>query len=142
MTDDTHDPALASWLASANEPNTDFPIQNLPFGRFREAGDEGWRIGVAIGDQVLDLHRAKLVNGQDMAQVLCMTPAQRRALRHKTPPSRIHRLSRNLCAVFPGHLHHGVIGRMWRPLRSTTLRVTMAVNWWSKRPRAPFRTRR
>ena len=37
MTDDTHDPALASWLASANEPNTDFPIQNLPFGRLKVA---------------------------------------------------------------------------------------------------------
>ncbi|MED5621112.1 fumarylacetoacetase [Ideonella sp. BN130291] len=56
MIDHTHDPALTSWVASANEPHTDFPIQNLPFGRFRPAGGgKGWRIGVAIGDQVLDL---------------------------------------------------------------------------------------
>ena len=35
---------------------TDFPIQNLPFGRFRPRRRAGqWRIGVAIGDQVLDL---------------------------------------------------------------------------------------
>ena len=40
-------------------PATDFPIQNLPFGRFRRAGTgEPWRIGVAIGDQVLDLKLA------------------------------------------------------------------------------------
>ena len=57
--DATHDPALQSWVASANTADTDFPIQNLPFGRFRRAGsDEPWRIGVAIGDQVLDLRLA------------------------------------------------------------------------------------
>ena len=55
MLDDTHDPALRSWVASANEAGTDFPIQNLPFGRFRRKGSsKAWRIGVAIGDQVLD----------------------------------------------------------------------------------------
>lgn len=55
----THDPALRSWVASANEPATDFPIQNLPFGRFRRAASEQpWRIGVAIGDQILDLKLA------------------------------------------------------------------------------------
>jgi fumarylacetoacetase len=58
--DATHDPALRSWVASANDPAGDFPIQNLPFGRFRRAGsNEPWRIGVAIGDQVLDLHAAR-----------------------------------------------------------------------------------
>src|SRR5690606_30432767 len=28
---ETHDPDLKSWVESANDPNTDFPIQNLPF---------------------------------------------------------------------------------------------------------------
>ncbi len=59
MLDATHDPALRSWVESANDGATDFPIQNLPYGRFRRAGtQEAWRIGVAIGDQVLDLQRA------------------------------------------------------------------------------------
>jgi fumarylacetoacetase len=59
-TDTTHDPALRSWVASANDEGTDFPIQNLPFGRFRRAGSkEPWRIGVAIGDEVLDLRAAR-----------------------------------------------------------------------------------
>ena len=57
--DATHDPVLTSWVGSANAPNTDFPIQNLPFGRFRRAGaNEPLRVGVAIGDQVLDLKLA------------------------------------------------------------------------------------
>jgi fumarylacetoacetase len=58
LTDATHDPALKSWVESANA-DPDFPIQNLPFGRFKRLKtDEPWRIGVAIGDQVLDLKLA------------------------------------------------------------------------------------
>src|SRR5487761_2243465 len=46
--------AVTSWVVSANDPATDFPIQNLPYGVFRY-GQQA-RIGVAIGDRVLDLH--------------------------------------------------------------------------------------
>jgi len=57
----THDPALRSWLESANRPDTDFPIQNLPFGVFRRrSGSERFRGGVALGDQVVDLGSAEL----------------------------------------------------------------------------------
>ncbi|MDB6161910.1 MAG: fumarylacetoacetase [Gammaproteobacteria bacterium] len=63
----THDPALKSWIAAANRPRGDFPIQNLPFGIFRRAGTpEPFRGGVAIGDQVLDLgalHELRQVSG-------------------------------------------------------------------------------
>jgi fumarylacetoacetase len=60
MSDLTTDPALRSWVASANAADADFPIQNLPYGRFRRRGQgEAWRIGVAIGDQVLDLAAAR-----------------------------------------------------------------------------------
>lgn len=53
---ETHDASLQSWVASANNASTDFPIQNLPFAVFRRAGtNEVFRGGVAIGDQVLDL---------------------------------------------------------------------------------------
>ena len=55
---ETHNPARRSWVESANAPGTDFPIQNLPFGVFRRRGsNEQPRIGVAIGDQILDVHR-------------------------------------------------------------------------------------
>ncbi len=57
--DSTHQADLRSWVVSANTSETEFPIQNLPFGRFRPAGSMApWRVGVAIGDQVLDLHQA------------------------------------------------------------------------------------
>lgn len=53
---ETHDPALRSWVASANQEQTDFPIQNLPFAVFHRQGSaEAYRGGVAIGNQILDL---------------------------------------------------------------------------------------
>jgi len=59
MLNETHDPALRSWVASANLAGADFPIQNLPFGVFRrQASHEQWRIGVAIGAEILDLSKA------------------------------------------------------------------------------------
>jgi fumarylacetoacetase len=54
---ETHDPARRSFVESANETNSDFPIQNLPLGVFGAVEDPAPRIGVAIGDQVLDLKR-------------------------------------------------------------------------------------
>lgn len=78
----THDPKLRSWVASANETGADFPIQNLPFGRFRAAGSsEAFRIGVAIGDQVLDLKAAGLVDTDDMNALMNASVKERQALR-------------------------------------------------------------
>ena len=94
--DDTHDSALRSWVASANAPDTDYPIQNLPFGRFRRLqSDEPWRIGVAIGGEVLDLRESlhairwqadiagllePLADG-DLNSSMGAAPAARRSLR-------------------------------------------------------------
>jgi fumarylacetoacetase len=55
----THDPKRTSWVESA-QGATDFPIQNLPFGVFRHRGSgDAPRVGVAIGDQILDLTAAQ-----------------------------------------------------------------------------------
>jgi fumarylacetoacetase len=59
LLDDTHAPDLQSWVPSAQAADTDFPLQNLPYGRFRRRGtNEPLRIGVAIGDHALDLRLA------------------------------------------------------------------------------------
>jgi fumarylacetoacetase len=59
--------ARTSWVESARSPTTDFPIQNLPLGVFRRAGASGpGTIGVAIGDEILDLagcRREALLDG-------------------------------------------------------------------------------
>jgi fumarylacetoacetase len=57
---ETHDSQAKSWVKSANVDGTVFPIQNLPFGLYRLVQDDDGssRIGVAIGDSVLDLRAA------------------------------------------------------------------------------------
>ncbi len=56
--DATHDPALRSWVPAAQVAGTDFPIQNLPLGAFVLGEGQAARLGVAIGDRILDLTRA------------------------------------------------------------------------------------
>ncbi|RYY95412.1 MAG: fumarylacetoacetase [Comamonadaceae bacterium] len=64
--DRTHDVQARSWLASAQAPGCDFPIQNLPFGVFRRSGSaEAFRGGVALGDQVIDLAAAEQAGAFD-----------------------------------------------------------------------------
>ncbi len=92
MTDHTHDPTLLSWVASANDPETDFPIQNLPLGVFADARED--RIGIAIGDRVLDLTacaEAGLLDGPagaacrepDLNALMALGSPHWRALRHR-----------------------------------------------------------
>jgi fumarylacetoacetase len=56
--DETHDPSRRSFVEQANEPATDFPLQNLPLGVYSTREDRSPRLGVAIGDQIFDLKRA------------------------------------------------------------------------------------
>src|SRR5207248_9338285 len=61
MTDETHDKARQSWVASANS-HGEFPLQNLPFGVFsppgRTAPNAAPRGGIAIGEMIFDLRAA------------------------------------------------------------------------------------
>mgnify|MGYP006088767565 FL=1 len=54
--DRSHDPSRATWIDGQSQKQSDFPIQNLPLGVFRESGEisEG-SIGIRILDQVVDL---------------------------------------------------------------------------------------
>ncbi|WP_111430810.1 fumarylacetoacetase [Rhodobacteraceae bacterium DSL-40] len=51
-------PLMRSWVAGANAPDCDFPLNNLPYGVFSTDGAQP-RCGVAIGDSVLDLRAAE-----------------------------------------------------------------------------------
>jgi fumarylacetoacetase len=59
---ETHDPTLKSWVESANAADSDFPIQNLPFGVFSRKGETERRVGVAIGDQIVDIGESLSAN--------------------------------------------------------------------------------
>jgi fumarylacetoacetase len=78
--DQTHNPALTSWVESANAQGADFPIQNLPFGIFKRRGaTESPRGGVAIGDQILDLAAIGIKTGPTLNGIASLgRPAWRR----------------------------------------------------------------
>ncbi len=56
---ETHDQNLKSWIESANAPDTDFPIQNLPLCMFFRKNVERPReaMGVIIGDSLVDIEQ-------------------------------------------------------------------------------------
>jgi len=70
MIDATHDPALQSWVESANRPDTDFPIQNLPYATFARKGREHTRLGIAIGDMMLDAGAAFQISSMEALMAL------------------------------------------------------------------------
>jgi fumarylacetoacetase len=95
--DESHDPALRSWVESANATGIDFPIQNLPLGVFRRRGAaEPHRLGVAIGDHVLDLLQCRelgllrelpsdvqaVLGAPALNGLMALGPPAMRALRH------------------------------------------------------------
>ncbi|KKC27369.1 fumarylacetoacetase [Sphingomonas sp. SRS2] len=86
MIDDTHDPALTSWVPGA-DGHADFPIQNLPYGIFSVGGDTP-RPAVAIGDKLLDLSAISgllpvEVTGSTLNALFAIAPERRTALRRK-----------------------------------------------------------
>lgn len=79
--DHTHDPLLRSWVESANAAGHPFPIQNLPFGIYRRAGShERPRVGVAIGDRVLDVIACRRAAFLSAAAEACDAPSLNRLL--------------------------------------------------------------
>jgi fumarylacetoacetase len=96
--DETHRVDLASWVESVAGPTSDFPVQNLPLGVFRRRdADEQWRVGMAIGLDILDLAaaaRSGLLEGDasragskcaapSLNALLALEPGHWRALRQR-----------------------------------------------------------
>jgi len=134
----THDPKLKSWVESANDPATDFPIQNLPFGVFRRKGSkEAPRGGVAIGDQILDLAALGLKTGPNLNKLAAAGRPAWRQLRKVlslglSDPKQAKRFAKFLVPMkqaqlflpvsigdysdFYTGIHHALaVGRMFRP---------------------------
>ena len=137
--DETHDPALRSWVETAHEPGCDFPIQNLPFGIFKRKGHkEPARGGVAIGDQILDLaalgvrtgtalngvaamgRRAATKLRREVSRALSVKSRHRKRLQRHLVPIRQAELFRPVAIgdysdFFTGIYHATNMGRMLRP---------------------------
>jgi len=113
--DETHDPSLQSWVESANSPDSGFPIQNLPFCRFRHR-DNSTRNGARIGDSILEIEGDE--SRAELSRVL--------RIGHPNPPkNRLHAV--NECELllpfdigdytdFYASIFHATnIGSMFRP---------------------------
>src|ERR1700683_5446568 len=74
---ETHDPGRRSFVESANAPAPDVPIQNLPCGFFLPGPGLPPRVGVAIGDQILDVAAAGSSYEGDAAEPARMCAAPR-----------------------------------------------------------------
>jgi len=111
--DHTHDPSASSWVDGADE-HLDFPIQNLPLGVFGESGETA-RIGLAIGDSILDLRSAQqaglfsglppaALSSSSLNELFSLAPVERVRLRHRV----FELLSRkDLAPRVAPHLHAG-----------------------------------
>jgi len=85
---ETHDPGRRSFVETANLPSSDFPIQNLPFGVFRCAAGESPRVGVAIGDQIVDVSAAAaLFDGEAAMAAQACRASSLNALMALGPPA-------------------------------------------------------
>jgi fumarylacetoacetase len=101
-----------SWVESANQPGCDFPLENLPWCRFN-----GGRIGVAIGDMVLEVER--LYDRARLTELLRYDAKQR-------PPERSFHRMRDVRFEVPfeigdytdfyASIHHATrVGKLFRP---------------------------
>jgi fumarylacetoacetase len=129
---------IYSWLDSANDPASDFPIQNLPFGVFRRRGSkEAPRGGVAIGDQVFDLAALGLKTGPNLNKLAAAGRPAWRQLRKVlslalSDPRKAKRFAKFLVPMakaelflpvqvgdysdFYAGIHHALaVGRLFRP---------------------------
>jgi len=123
----THQADRRSWVESANAPGADFPLQNLPFGAFRVNGHPELRIGVAIGDQILDLSAAataRLVPAT--LQAACHQPTLNTLMTLGAPAWRELRsclselLGEDTC---PAGLGRSVVGRCLVPQKDVAMRL-------------------
>jgi len=100
-TDETHDINRLSWVSTANG-HPEFPIQNLPLGVFSPPGGAA-RVGVAIGEEILDLNAVAEAGlfSSDLRHCVQAAGGKLNALMAQGKQARIslrRRLSELLCA--------------------------------------------
>ena len=132
MIDDTHDPKRRSWVESANVAGCDFPIQNLPLGVFRAAGEAKPRLGVAIGDSILDVGpwlagetlNAYFARSRTHSDAICAGSSAVRSKRERPSEIFTGKPTARCCSRPPSgdytdfyaSIHHATnVGKMFRP---------------------------
>lgn len=131
--DASHDPALRSWVESANLPDTDFPIQNLPLGVFARSSTDAGRVGVAIGDAIVDVCAVQaegLLDGDgEAAAHQCWVPRlnELMALGRRPCTALRAQLSGLLAAGAPAARRPGLAERILVPSADVTMRLPATI---------------
>ena len=110
---------MTSWVESANVPGCEFPLNNLPYGVFDDG--QGTRMGVAIGDQVLDV--GAVDHGLDNA--LFDTPSWNAVM--AAGPQIWAALRSRLIALLSDDAHRAAVEPCLVPLADVTLKMPFAV---------------
>jgi len=126
MIDKTHDPALQSWVESANRPGCDFPIQNLPVGVFQVPEESRTRLGIAIGDFILDA--GEWLAGDVLDGYVALSATQRRDLRQEWSNA-LEAGSGRATALSTRRVSNAVAGGRWGLQPISTLQFTTQRMW-------------
>ncbi len=118
--DATHDPSLTSWVDGA-DAHPDFPIQNLPLGIFSVSGGEA-RIGVAIGDQILDLCAVAHAGLFDAAAANLLTKPLLNDFLGATPELRLA-IRRRVSSLLSDAAHQTMLMRLVHPAEECTMQL-------------------
>lgn len=118
--DTTHDPSLRSWVESANG-HPEFPVQNLPFGVFSPLGDAP-RIGVAIGDAILDLAMAAQAGVLPSTLAQVCEEATLNRLMALAPPERVE-LRRAISELLSDQHYSALLGDAIHPAADCTMHL-------------------
>jgi len=132
--DETHDPDLQSWVASAND-HPDFPIQNLPLGIFEpfaraDRGSGGSRGGIRIGDEILDLQalsRTGLLTGAAQVAAKAAAAASLNGLFELGPGPRRELRQQLSAALTRGAQHQDTLEALLHPVGEVSLSLPAAV---------------
>ena len=122
------------WFSVGNTNSTPQWILPYHFDRNDLAERDVTKLKYPYRSSVLFMHSVpygELVVTDQVQTPKGVSPIQPRDMRFIKP-------ARNIYVTFPGQLLHGVVGRMWRPEKPNKLRMTMAVNWWTERPKAAY----
>ncbi|HUX67043.1 MAG TPA: fumarylacetoacetase [Terriglobales bacterium] len=119
---------MSCWIASARSAETDFPLHNLPYGALAAAGGEV-HLGVAIGEEILDLRALRERGGLDplpeAVRQACGAPLLNPLL--ELGPEAASRLRRHLTGLLSGEAGREATAGALRPQAGAELRLPMAV---------------
>ncbi|WP_430450179.1 fumarylacetoacetase [Rhodophyticola sp.] len=119
-------PLMKSWVASANDADTPFPLNNLPYGVF-STGDEPPRCGVAIGDMILDMAAAEEAGLIDLGEPDLFSMPFWNDVMELGPEAWAALRARLIQMLAEGSADRGAVEPMLIPMERATLHMPLVV---------------